>query len=775
MEASSSTSRTSGLPLETPASFNFPYLQPYDIQLQLMQTVFRAIEDGKIAIVESPTGTGKSLTLLTSTLTWLAAHQKRLETMAKDELRAHLQDEDPDDPPWVVEHAYKTKMHELEAAHQARQARLAAARERDKDIRNSHSAGAFRRAGASKRVKLGQRDVLSITKEQADDEFLPVDENEKDDGNGEGVYLSAEVQKLMASYEATCPKAYGEDVEDVEEEDIPKIYYTSRTHTQLRQLTAELLKTSFPSSASGDKEDTSSDGISMVPLASRKQLCINDKVRVLAKNGGDEQINEACLDMQKSGKERCEYLPGQDDQGAMLDARDAVLATVRDIEDLVVMGRRSCVCPYYATRKAVKQAQLVTLPYNLLLQKNAREALDINLKDQIIVIDEAHNLIDTLLSIHSTNLPFAHISSALSQLQQYHQRFHNRLKPVHALWIQQTLTVLRGLCKVCENKVKDRGKPELLEANDLMRRLGGGGDQVNLMQLVGYLKESKLARKVSGFAEKMAEEQTESRGPRTTAAKHASIASFHLVEAFLLALTDARDDGRVLLSIDETSKSPMATLKYILLNPAERFREIVEQARCVILAGGTMEPTNLLTRVVMRGPRKVDFEFKYASREDEAILGDLGAVITSIVGLVPDGIVVFLPSYVFLEKVKSAWTQSGLLTRLNDKKQVFYEPQTSGDVETVLREYALAISSCQAAQASGIRKKTGALLFAVVGAKLSEGINFQDSLGRCVIMVGLPFANVGSVELQERMKYVEGLPGAGKDASRELYEACCAP
>jgi len=37
-------------------------------------------------------------------------------------------------------------------------------------------------------------------------------------------------------------------------------------------------------------------------------------------------------------------------------------------------------------------------------------------------------------------------------------------------------------------------------------------------------------------------------------------------------------------------------------------------------------------------------------------------------------------------------------------------------------------------------------------------------------MVGLPFANVGSVELQERMRYVETLPGAGKDAAKELYE-----
>jgi chromosome transmission fidelity protein 1 len=38
-------------PLATPDSFPFPYPQPYSIQLDLMRTVFSAIEDGKIAIV----------------------------------------------------------------------------------------------------------------------------------------------------------------------------------------------------------------------------------------------------------------------------------------------------------------------------------------------------------------------------------------------------------------------------------------------------------------------------------------------------------------------------------------------------------------------------------------------------------------------------------------------------------------------------------------------------------------------------------------------------
>ena len=44
--------------------------------------------------------------------------------------------------------------------------------------------------------------------------------------------------------------------------------------------------------------------------------------------------------------------------------------------------------------------------------------------------------------------------------------------------------------------------------------------------------------------------------------------------------------------MEDISGKKVVQMKYILLNPAERFKEVREQARSIVLAGGTMEPVS---------------------------------------------------------------------------------------------------------------------------------------------------------------------------------------
>ena len=49
--------------LDVPSEFPFPFT-PYDIQVEFMKNVYRTLEQGKIGILESPTGTVSNILLI---------------------------------------------------------------------------------------------------------------------------------------------------------------------------------------------------------------------------------------------------------------------------------------------------------------------------------------------------------------------------------------------------------------------------------------------------------------------------------------------------------------------------------------------------------------------------------------------------------------------------------------------------------------------------------------------------------------------------------------
>ena len=81
---------------------------------------------------------------------------------------------------------------------------------------------------------------------------------------------------------------------NAEEPTCTKVYYTSRTHSQLAQVIGELhhLRISTTLSQTSDEVGEHAPTVRIVSLGSRKQLCINKQ---LIESGGD--LDEKCREL----------------------------------------------------------------------------------------------------------------------------------------------------------------------------------------------------------------------------------------------------------------------------------------------------------------------------------------------------------------------------------------------------------------------------------------------------------------------------------------------
>lgn len=62
----------------------FPF-DPYDIQLAFMSNMYNCIEERQFGLFESPTGTGKTLSIICALLTWLKEHRRQLNAKVSGE------------------------------------------------------------------------------------------------------------------------------------------------------------------------------------------------------------------------------------------------------------------------------------------------------------------------------------------------------------------------------------------------------------------------------------------------------------------------------------------------------------------------------------------------------------------------------------------------------------------------------------------------------------------------------------------------------------------
>lgn len=792
-------------------NFHFPF-EPYDVQRAFMKALYTALSESKVGIFESPTGTGKSLSLLCGALSWLRDHKDSKKASLEAEL-AELREKastpvEAGDKDWFEKGLQRVvmngRLHEVQSQY-------------DDFTRKDKKYDKLREDARKRRLQISDSKARrgpeddELTRESASIARLLEEINE------EGR------EDIVDDYDSEDDISESEDDGDPG----PKIIYCSRTHSQLSQFVRELQKTVF------------SNNIRTVTLASRGNLCINDAVTRL---GNLSLINDRCLDMQKTSSMskvtaaspkskraktkspgKCPFYRAQAMELLAVD----ILTEVQDIEQVVHHARKEKACPYYASRYATPDAELVLVPYNILLQKTTRDACKLTLKDSVVIIDEAHNLLETIADSHSVTLRVPALRDAQRVLGDYYNRYHARMNVKNVMYIKQVLYILKRFIRylTVDNKgTCQEDTSTMCSVNALL--FGCELTALNLFRVEHYLEHSQISLKVGSFAKK-ANVAVQKKPEATTLSdflrsvkKNGPKKSVPLEEAssqppensfvasgnpmmalhdFIRELAYSDKDGQVLV---HRAKDPESSfLKYLLLSPANNFKEVVSEARAIILAGGTMQPTsefidqllipagvpweriihfscghvvakeNLSVMALGEGPTGRAFEFTYKNKMDPEMIDELGSLLVNVTRIVPGGIVCFFPSYEYEQAVSQRWKTTGVLGKLATKKHIFHEPPKSSELEKTLARY----SQCaQASSSSGT--VTGAILFSVVGGKMSEGINFSDDMGRCVLMVGLPYPNARAPEMKSKMEFLSATYPKGSDgrsAGQLYYESVC--
>jgi DNA excision repair protein ERCC-2 len=218
---------------------------------------------------------------------------------------------------------------------------------------------------------------------------------------------------------------------------------------------------------------------------------------------------------------------------------------------------------------------------------------------------------------------------------------------------------------------------------------------------------------------------------------------------------------------ERTPHIPDPIFQFACLDAAIAMKPILKKYKRIIITSGTLSPIDMLPRilqfhpvlsksltttmfrqtvqplVVSRGSDQTFLSTKFKDRDDMDILRNYGLLLLRLCEVIPDGIVAFFTSYYYMENIMSIWNTMGLVNQILKHKLLFVETPDIHETSIALANYKLA---CDCGR--------GAVFLSVSRGKVSEGIDFANHYGRCVVIFGIPYVYTESRILKARLEFL---------------------
>ncbi|KAG6003353.1 TFIIH/NER complex ATP-dependent 5'-3' DNA helicase subunit [Claviceps maximensis] len=572
-----------------------------------------------------------------------------------------------------------------------------------------------------------------------------------------------------------------------------KLIYCSRTMSEIEKALVELKALmKYRTEELGHEEDFRGLG-----LTSRKNLCLHPSVK-REKSGSvvDARCRSLTAGFVKEKKERgenvdlCVYHDNLD----LLEPQNLIPNGVWTFEGILRYGQENKQCPYFTARRMMQYCNVVIFSYHYLLDPKIAERVSRDFsKDCIVVFDEAHNIDNVCIEALSTDITEDSLRRATRGAQNLEQKITEMRHTDQEQLQNEYQKLVHGLRDIEEARQEDAfmGSPAL--PDDLLQEAIPGNIRraehfvTFLKRFIEYLKTRMKVRQVisetpPSFLAHLKENTFIEKKPLRFCAERltslvrtlelTNIEDYQpLQEVATFATLVATYEKGFLLILEpyesDTAEVPNPILHFTCLDAAIAIRPVFERFYSVIITSGTISPLEMypkildfstviqesytmtlarrsfLPMIVTRGSDQASISSSFQVRNEPSVVRNYGTLLIEFSKITPDGLVVFFPSYLYMESIISMWQGMSILDEVWKYKLILVETPDAQETSLALETYRTACCNGR-----------GAILLCVARGKVSEGIDFDHQYGRTVLCIGVPFQYTESRILKARLEFL---------------------